>query len=310
MDAQYVFSGKNKSKKKGSVKMYFKKDYESLKKNYQEALQDPRLKKLIQRFDLTDEEAMKKTTKLKDILTELDHCQKCKGLYECQNAYRGHVSMLEKKEGETYFTYVPCKYKKKEAELKSKKMSEEKINERARMKDIDVKDKNRANVIRWLDHFYEEFDFSKKMKGLYLHGNFGCGKTFLISALLHELEEKKNASVEIIYFPEILRTLKSDWELYDMRIKRYQTIDILCIDDIGAEKVSEWGRDEVLGTILQSRMNANLTTFFTSNLTLNELESHFLLNDSSEEKIKSRRIMERIKQLTIDMELISENKRN
>ena len=57
-------------------------------------------------------------------------------------------------------------------------------------------------------------------------------------------------------------------------------------------------------------MNANLTTFFTSNLTLNELESHFLLNDSSEEKIKSRRIMERIKQLTIDMELISENKRN
>ena len=112
------------------------------------------------------------------------------------------------------------------------------------------------------------------------------------------------------YFPEILRELKGDWELYESRMKRYQSIDILCIDDIGAEKVSEWSRDEVLGTILQTIMNHNLTTFFTSNLTLEELEKHFTLTDKSDERIKARRIMERIKQLTIDMELISENRRS
>lgn len=70
------------------------------------------------------------------------------------------------------------------------------------------------------------------------------------------------------------------------------------------------GRDEVLGTILQARMNRNLTTFFTSNLTLSELEKHFCMDDSSEEKIKSRRIMERIKQLALDTEMISENRRH
>lgn len=287
-----------------------KKDIEDLEKNYEEASKDERFVKLVNRFHISKKEAMKKTTKLQDTIEELEHCQKCKGLFECKNSYLGHVSMPVKNEEGFYFSYLPCKFKKKEAELKKAKMSEEKVNQTARMKDIDVTDKNRVKVIKWLDYFYEHFDFSKNMKGLYLHGNFGCGKTFLVSALFHELSSKKNVAVELLYFPEILRELRADWELYEMKMKKYQTIDVLCIDDIGAEKVSDWSRDEVLGTILQSRMNQNLPTFFTSNLTLEELETHFQMNSSAEEKVKSRRIMERIRQLTEDMELISENKRN
>ena len=56
-------------------------------------------------------------------------------------------------------------------------------------------------------------------------------------------------------------------------------------------------------------MNHNLTTFFTSNLNKQELENHFIMNEKADEKIKARRIMERINQLTVDMELISENRR-
>ena len=290
--------------------MYFKKDYESLQKNYEEALKNPAFKTLVTKLHLTEEEALIRTTKILDILTELQNCQTCPGLYACKNDLKGHVKMLRKDKENIYSTYTPCKYKKKEVMEKSQKLSEEQINTSARMKDIDVKDKKRSSVIKWLDNFYQEFSFDKPLKGLYLHGNFGSGKTFLISALLHELEEKKDVRVKIIYFPEILRILKSDWEQYEVRLKDYQTVDILCIDDIGAEKVSEWGRDEVLGTILQSRMNRNLTTFFTSNLTLSELEKHFCMDDSSEEKIKSRRIMERIKQLALDTEMISENRRH
>lgn len=289
---------------------YSKKNQEQLEKNFKEACRNEKFIALINHTKLTKKEAMQKTSKLEETLEELENCKKCKGLYMCKNSFIGHVSMPEKKENILYFTYLPCKYKKQEIEAKQEKKSEKKVNETARMKDIDVKDKKRVKAIKWLDKFYEEFDFSKKMKGMYLHGNFGCGKTFLISALLNELEEKKNVSFEIIYFPEILRTLKADWDLYDLKMRLYQTIDILCIDDIGAEKVTEWGRDEVLGTILQSRMNQNLPTFFTSNLTLEELENHFKLNDSSDEKIKSRRIMERIKQLSIEIAMISENRRD
>lgn len=283
---------------------------EFLEKNYQEAMKDEKFASLVAKLKWSKEDVKKRTTKLQDSLEELEHCKTCKGLYECKNAYMGHVSMPKKEEEQIYFTYVPCKYMKKSVEQKKAKESEEKINQRARMRDIDEKgDKKRNKVISWIIHFYNDYDFSKNMKGLYLHGNFGCGKTFLISALLHELEEMKGATCEIVYYPEVLRELKSDWELYDYKMKKYQTVDLLCIDDIGAEKVSEWGRDEVLGTILQSRMNQNLTTFFTSNLTLEELENHFIINDKSDERIKARRIMERIKQLSEDMELISENRR-
>lgn len=289
---------------------YTLKDANVLEKNFEEAMKNETFSKLVKHVKLTKEEAMKKTSQFEDSAKELDHCKNCKGMFECKNSLKGHVSMPQKDEGGLYFTYIPCKYKKQEAKLREKKMSEEKIHILARMKDIDVSDKKRVKVIKWLDHFYENFDFSQKMKGLYLHGNFGCGKTFLVSALLNELSEKKNVSTEVVYFPEILRTLKSDWDLYDQKMRLYQSIDILCLDDIGAEKVSEWGRDEVLGTILQSRMNQNLPTFFTSNLTLEELEIHFQMNSSAEEKVKARRIMERITQLSVDISMVSENRRD
>ena len=56
-------------------------------------------------------------------------------------------------------------------------------------------------------------------------------------------------------------------------------------------------------------MNEKLTTFFTSNFTLEELETHLSLTKGSEDKVKARRIIERIKQLTDDLELVSVNRR-
>ena len=56
-------------------------------------------------------------------------------------------------------------------------------------------------------------------------------------------------------------------------------------------------------------MNNYKTTFFTSNLNMEELERHLRITSYSDDEIKARRIIERVKQLTEDMELISENKR-
>ncbi len=277
---------------------------EQLEKNYLEACQNEKFQKLVKSLELTKEEGMKKTSKLETTIEELSHCEKCKGLFECKNSYLGHVSMPKKEEGMLLFTYEPCKYKKKE---NIARRSDAEKNKQARMKDIDVSDKNRVKVIKWLDQFYENFDFSKPQKGLYLCGSFGSGKTFLISALLNELEEKKNVRTKLIYFPEALIDLK-DWDTYEYQMRYLETVDILCIDDIGAEKVSEWSRDEVLATILQNRMNHHLPTFFTSNLNLEELETH--LQGKEKDKLKARRIMERMKQLSEEIILISENRRN
>ena len=56
-------------------------------------------------------------------------------------------------------------------------------------------------------------------------------------------------------------------------------------------------------------MDNKKATFFTSNLNIKELENHFITSNKDEEVIKARRIMERVKYLTDELELIGENKR-
>ena len=85
--------------------------------------------------------------------------------------------------------------------------------------------------------------------------------------------------------------------------------DLLLLDDIGAETTTPWNRDEILGTILQYRMDNKKATFFTSNLNIKKLENHFITSNKDEEVIKARRIIERVKYLTDELELIGENKR-
>ena len=53
-----------------------------------------------------------------------------------------------------------------------------------------------------------------------------------------------------------------------------------------------------------------LPTFITSNLNIKELEEHLSITTSNKsERVKAVRIIERVKQLTYDMEMISKNNR-
>jgi len=281
----------------------------NLKSSYKESMKDETFKDLVKKLNISDEVGMFNTSKLEDSAWELKNCKNCKGLFDCQNKVMGHY-LYPSLYGDTVdLIYVPCKFKKKNDEMLRSRMTEAKELEMASFKDIDVTDKKRVEVIRWLKKFYDEYDGVKYLKGLYLHGPFGSGKTYLISALLNELKKKKKAEVCIIYFQEVLRELKDDWNTYVEKTNYYSNVPILLIDDIGAEQVSEWGRDEVLGTILQNRMNKHLTTFFTSNLTIKELEYAFAATRSSVDNVKARRIIERIKFLAEDMEIITESKR-
>lgn len=280
-----------------------------LNNSFDEAMKENNFAALIKKNNITKECGKKYTSKLMDTCEELKNCKNCQGLFMCKNKIDGHVYYPIKEGNKINFIYIPCKYQKiidKKLEEKEASLNEISL---ARMKDIDVKDGNRVKVIKWLKDFYDNYEKYTSLKGLYLHGNFGCGKTYLIAALLNELNHKKHASIEIVYFPELLRNMKDNFNLVEEKLNYLQVVDILLIDDIGAENVTAWGRDEILGTILQYRMNHKLSTFFTSNLTIEELEKHLALSKGNEDMVKARRIIERIKQLTEDMEILSINRR-
>lgn len=281
-----------------------------LEKELQKSLKDEDFCNLVKRNKLPRDITLKNNTKLIDTCDELKNCKTCKGLFMCKNKVSGHVLYPSFSDETLKFIYMPCKYQKELIKKESEK--KEKLNEikNARMKDIDIEDKNRYKVIKWLKKYFDNYEKVNTLKGLYLHGSFGSGKTYLISALFNELEISKDAITEVVYLPETLRNMKEDFSLVEDKVNYLKNVDILLIDDIGAENVTAWGRDEILGTILQYRMNNKLSTFFTSNLTLEELELHLSLSKNSEDKVKARRIIERIKELTEDLELVSINRRS
>ena len=282
-------------------------------KNYDE---DMTFRKIANDLDLPKETLMKYTTKLERTSCELKNCKNCKNLYECKNEIDGYVYYPQKNESDIEFCYIPCKYKKEMDKINEYKSNIYHFNisdnlKNASMASIDTSDKNRFETIKWVNNFIKNYQKGTPIKGIYLNGNFGCGKTYLLSAMLNELA-KKGSKVAMIYYPEFLRALKESFngtDEYKIKFNYKKKVDVILLDDIGAETVTEWSRDEVLGTILQYRMEENLPTLFTSNLTMKELEIHLSTTNKDIDKVKARRIIERIKQLTTDITMISENKR-
>jgi primosomal protein DnaI len=285
-----------------------KKYSESVLKEYNSALKSDEFKGLIKKVKLTEEEAKRCTIKLQDTLEELSNCKNCKSIYECRNKIKGHVFFPSKEESNIVFSYIPCKYQKKVNKSALEKETNDNILKMAKIKEIKPT-KNRMEIIKWIKEYYDNYDPYKTSKGLYLHGNFGTGKTYLICALLNELKNKYGIRIEVVYVPELLRKLKENLNLVGDKIYYLENVDILFLDDIGAEKVTEWGRDEILGTILQTRMNNRMPTFFTSNLNISELERHLSITKDEEDVVKAKRLIERIKYLSDDIELLGNNYR-
>lgn len=287
-----------------------------LEKNFIKALKNSDFVNVVNNLDVDDKVKYRYTSSLMDVANNLSTCSKCKGLSFCPYEITGLVKYAYVENGIIKFAYKKCPFREKNDDDNDyqKNVFANKIPEaikEASFKEIYKDDSNRLETIKELKKFYDDYLKGENPKGIYLNGNFGCGKTYLIAALFNELAKKGHKSV-ITYFPEFLRSLKANFddnEVYNYQFDRVKYAPLLLIDDIGAESLSDWARDEVLQTILQYRMEEKLPTFFTSNLTLEELESHLAITKSSDNKVKAGRIIQRIKFLSKEITMISANRR-
>ena len=286
---------------------------------YDEALKKDGFKEFVSKIKLKKEQLKKYTSLLEESYQEYSNCQTCKNLLECKNKLEGYAYLPKVNNNTLEFSYRACKLKKKmDKETKFQQnvylysVPEEIKN--ASMKKIYKTDKARYNTIIWLSDFIKNYKEDKHQKGLYLCGNFGCGKSYLIAAMLNELA-KDGIKSAIVFWPEFLNDLKMTFNSpvkteFKTKYDKVKKAPLLLIDDIGAESVTTWARDEILCPILQYRMDEKLPTFFTSNLDLKALENHLAVTSKGDEIIKAGRIISRIKQLTEYQELISKNLRD
>lgn len=279
-----------------------------LKQEYIKALEDKKFKSLVDCLKIDNDLLMKYTSRLIEAATEFDHCKNCKCLSECKNKIRGYSLVPSKDKNRIVFTYKACGYTMNESYKNNIELFDVPSSiKNANFKNL-YKDKNRIEIIKKMKSYLNNY-FDNKEKAIYLHGSFGSGKTYLVAALLNELAKKEVKGI-VIHLPEFLRGLKESFSSdYSEKFDAIKKAPILLIDDIGAEYLTNWARDEVLEPILQYRMDEALSTFFTSNFTIEELEKHLAVTSNSIDRVKAKRIIERIKQLAEPYELVSKNYR-
>lgn len=184
--------------------------------------------------------------------------------------------------------------------------------ERLRKVDLSNLDVNedRKQAIAEVITFFTKLKVDPHARGLYLSGNFGVGKTYIMAAVANGAAAL-GKKVVFLHVPTFIAGLSSHFGDNSLQeeIHRVAYCDVLILDDIGAESLSPWSRDDVLGAILQARMDNDLPTFFTSNFDMDTLEDHFAKTKSADDPVKAKRLMQRVRYLSKEIVVGGANRR-
>ncbi|KRL83629.1 primosomal protein DnaI [Ligilactobacillus apodemi] len=306
---------------------------EDLGKNLQKKMTDNNWNQRYQELiteSLKDEEVRTFLAENNDVLTQADIMKSASKLYEFVTLKKqlaqgkqifapGYLPTLTVSNHRIEVVYVPtaeliAQREQKALERRVKTINLPRSVRKAQLKDYDRSDE-RMEALKAAMAFIASYTKDPKTfhKGLYLEGSFGVGKTYLLAAIANELASK-GYETTLVHFPSFAVEIKGSigQNKSNEYIERLKKAPVLMIDDIGADSLSSWLRDDVLGVILQYRMQEELPTFFSSNFSLEQLEKQYLTvnNRGEAEPLKAKRIMERIKFLATQYHVVGKNRRN
>ena len=119
------------------------------------------------------------------------------------------------------------------------------------------------------ERFAEARTREQQGRGIFLEGPPGVGKTHLAVAVLKQVIVTFGARGLFYDTRDLLRVIRSTYDpsirTTELEVLRpVMTADLLVLDDLGAEKTSEWV-EETMNLIVNTRYNERRLTIFTSN---------------------------------------------
>lgn len=103
-----------------------------------------------------------------------------------------------------------------------------------------------------------------KRWSILFYGAKGVGKTYIAYALLREFYIERY-DVEIIEQPELIDNIKPGKDPDGSRFEHYKRVEVLCIDDLGSERATDWGSERI-DMIINDRWKHQRSTIITTNL--------------------------------------------
>lgn len=224
-----------------------------------------------------------------------------------QNDMQGYKAVL-KKEPYLHIAYEPTKEKlladaAKALEIQLETFESDIFIQRASLDSFKESDAYRSKAVNHALSFLNTFP-KNYTKGFFIYGPYRTGKSYFLSAIAERLL-KMNQVVVFTFVPDLIRSLKNDMGKGNLekRINMLKRADVLMLDDLGGEHMSAWFRDEVILPVLQYRLSASLPVFISSNFTLRSLAEAFADTKTENDYLKATRIIQRIQDLTISIEL-------
>lgn len=136
--------------------------------------------------------------------------------------------------------------------------------------------------------------------GLLFWGNTGNGKTYTAACIANALEER-GIPVLVTGFPKILAALSGmfseDKNSYLNSLSEYK---LLVIDDLGAERQSEYALEQVY-SVIDQRYKAKLPIIITTNLTMDEMKNP--------KNMDYQRIYDRVLEMCVPLHFAGESMR-
>ncbi|WP_338984779.1 ATP-binding protein [Spiroplasma endosymbiont of Diplazon laetatorius] len=284
------------------------------------------LKELISKHNISDQILENNILVINRFLNDYIYCSKEEGMEFCKQTIPGLQQKLVYKNNLFYISSKNCKHWIFENK-------DHKILKNIIHADFDLQENTQT-----IGDYIETLDLSKMSqesktlftkirenitnnshKGLYLYGAPGIGKTFIMKRLANTYA-KKDKKVIFVTVNKLVKIVKDTFnqqektelsKFYDDCLK----VDVLILDDIGAEIVSDWSRDELLFGILNHRLENKMITYFTSNFSISDLQKYYLnkrvtgVEEKKFEMQKTLRFTERIKGLSNEFEMTGKNQR-
>lgn len=162
----------------------------------------------------------------------------------------------------------------------------------------DHTDQKNENIAR---KYVANFDAMRSQgTGLLLCGSVGTGKSFLAAAIANGLINQGTPCL-MTNFSRIISRVSEKFGGDQKYLDDLNRFDLLIIDDLGAERDTEFTWEKVMN-VIDARYRAGLPLIITTNLTLKDLA------DPSD--IRRQRVFSRLKEMCVFLEVNGADRRN